>query len=79
MRSNFKNTITDIKRFIGLPYSSAFVQRELQFLPFNTRQLPGDRVGIEVRPALRAALRRRTVARGPAVRRNPLAPVLACH
>mmetsp|Transcript_28339 Transcript_28339/g.91800 ORF Transcript_28339/g.91800 Transcript_28339/m.91800 type:complete len:650 (+) Transcript_28339:49-1998(+) len=47
-RSNFKNTVVDLKRFIGLKFSSPFVQRELERFPFKLVAMENDEVGVEV-------------------------------
>ena len=50
MRSNYSNTITQIKRLIGRKFSEPDVQAEIQnFLGFRVVQLPDDEIGVEVR------------------------------
>ncbi len=48
--SNFKNTIIDVKRFVGKSWSDPTVQADIARCPNrkNFRELDGDRVGIEV-------------------------------
>jgi len=45
---NIKNTITNIKRFIGLKYKSELVQNEAKKVPFKVREIENGEVGIDV-------------------------------
>ena len=47
-RSNFKNTVTHVKRLIGQKYSDPAVQRILKHVHFKTTQNEDDSVGIVV-------------------------------
>ncbi|XP_022914483.1 heat shock 70 kDa protein 4 isoform X2 [Onthophagus taurus] len=47
--TNMRNTIYGLKRLLGRKYSDKQVQDELKHLPFNTKQLPDDVLGIETR------------------------------
>ena len=47
-RSNFKNTVTDIKRLIGKKYSDPEVQRIIKHLHYKVKQSETDEIGIVV-------------------------------
>ncbi|KAG8201418.1 hypothetical protein JTE90_024291 [Oedothorax gibbosus] len=46
--TNLKNTLTSFKRLIGRKYTDPVIQQELQYVPYETCQLPNGEVGIEV-------------------------------
>jgi len=48
--SNFKNTVKNLKRFIGKSWSDPSIQNEIELLPnaFAYKELDGDKIGIEV-------------------------------
>lgn len=48
MRSNFKNTITLVKRLIGRKYSDPDVQKTLKSVHYKTEQLESDEIGCVV-------------------------------
>ena len=50
VRSNYSNTVTQIKRLIGRKFSEPEVQHEIEnFLGYRVLQLADDEIGIEVR------------------------------
>lgn len=45
---NLKNTISQIKRFIGKKFSDPSVQQDIHDVPYNIIQMPDDNIGIQV-------------------------------
>ncbi|KAF8785641.1 heat shock protein 105 kDa-like [Argiope bruennichi] len=46
--TNLKNTIFSFKRLIGRKYKDPVIQQELQYVPFQTCELPNGEVGLQV-------------------------------
>jgi len=45
---NIKNTITDVKRFLGRQFNDPTVQEEMKSLPFKFAELPNNEIGVSV-------------------------------
>lgn len=77
--SNNRNTVTNLKRLVGLPFNSPQVQKEARRLPVELVEMKGGRTGVKVRsrgptPAAGAAP---GTARGGAGARRPWSPSVA--
>lgn len=46
--TNLKNTLTSFKRLIGRKFADPVIQQELQYIPYETCELPNGEVGIQV-------------------------------
>lgn len=45
---NLKNTISQIKRFIGKKFSDPSVQQDIHDVPYKIIQMPDNNIGIQV-------------------------------
>jgi len=45
---NIKNTVTDVKRFIGRQFNDPSVQEEMKSLPLKFVELPNNEIGVQV-------------------------------
>jgi len=45
---NIKNTVTDVKRFLGRKFNDPTVQQEMKTLPLNFVELPNNEIGVQV-------------------------------